>query len=471
MRGEPSTGHANHTLALAMQRKRTGAVQPPQTQYAKSGDVHIAYQVTGDGPHELVVVAGFVSHVELAWEFPPLARAINRLASFARVITFDKRGTGLSDPVADVPTLETRIDDLRAVMDEAGFTRATLLGASEGAPMSVLFATTHPERVVSLVLWGALARATAAEDYDLAPPADVFREAWMEMVAPAWGQGLSAEVFAPTMAEDPEALRWWAKMERSAASPAMAEKLSEMFMQVDVRDVLPSIRVPTLVLHRRGDRVVNIRAGRWVAERIPGARFVELPGIDHVLFSGDQDAVFDEIEEFVTGARPVVEADRVLATVLFTDIVGSTERAAEVGDRRWREVLERHHDVVRRELERHRGHEVKTTGDGFLATFDGPARGVRCACAIGDALATHGISVRAGLHTGEIEVIGEDVGGIGVHIAARVAALAGGGETLVSSTVKDLVVGSGIEFADRGAQELKGVPGEWRLFEVTSIRG
>ena len=440
----------------------------PATKYAKSGDVHVAYQAFGEGPHELVVVAGFVSHVELAWEFPPLARVLRRLGSFARVITFDKRGTGLSDPVDEVPTLETRIDDLRAVMDDAGFSRATLLGASEGAPMSVLFAATHPDRVVSLVLWGALARATEGPGYDLAPSADVFRQAWSEMIAPLWGQGMTAEVFAPATADDPDVLRWWARMERSAASPAMAAKLSEMFMQVDVRDVLPTIHVPTLVLHRRGDRVVNVRAGRWVAERIPGARFVELAGIDHVLFSNDQDAALDEIEEFVTGVRPVAEPDRVLATVLFTDIVGSTERAARVGDRTWREILEGHHDVVRRELDRYRGREVKTTGDGFLATFDGPARAVRCARAIGDALKAHDIAIRTGLHTGEIEILGEDVGGIAVHIAARVAALAGAGETLVSSTVKDLVVGSGICFEDRGPHALKGVPGEWRLYEVTS---
>jgi len=307
-----------------------------------------------------------------------------------------------------------------------------------------------------------------AEDYDLAPPADVFREASMEMLGPYWGKGYGIEIFAPTLAEDPASVKWWGRMERSAASPGMAAKLSEMFLDIDVRAILPSIRVPTLVMHRHGDPVVDVRAGRWLAERIPGARFLELPGRDHVPFSGDAVRVTEEVEEFLTGTRPAAEPDRVLATVMFTDIVGSTERAAELGDRAWRDVLERHHDVVRTELERHRGREVKTTGDGFLATFDGPARAIRCSRAMAEALRDHGVEIRVGLHTGEIEVIGEDVGGIAVHIAARVAALAGAGETLVSSTVKDLVAGSGISFSERGTHTLKGVPEEWRLYEVVS---
>jgi pimeloyl-ACP methyl ester carboxylesterase len=441
-------------------------VQPPETRYAKSGDVHIAYQVIGEGPRDLVIVAGFASHVELFWELPALARFVTRLASFARVIVFDKRGTGLSDPVSEVPTLETRVDDVRAVMDAAGSNSAAVFGSSEGAPMALLFAATHPERVTNLVLFGAMARSTEAEDYDLALPAEVYREASSELMGPYWGRGYGVEVFAPSLAEDPASVKWWGRMERSAASPGMAAKLSEMFLDIDVRSVLPTIRVPTLVLHRHGDRVVDVRAGRWLAEHVPGARFVELPGLDHVPFAGDPDRVADEVEEFLTGSRPAAEPDRVLATLMFTDIVDSTKRAADLGDRRWLELLERHHDLVRGELERHRGREVKTTGDGFLATFDGPARAIRCSGAIRDHLRDHGVEVRAGLHTGEIEVIGEDVGGIAVHIAARVAAMAAGGETLVSSTVKDLVAGSGIEFEDRGAHELKGVPGEWHLYSV-----
>jgi class 3 adenylate cyclase len=441
-------------------------VNAPETQYAKSGDVHIAYQVIGQGRRDLVIVAGFASHVELAWELPSLNHFASRLASFARVILFDKRGTGLSDPVSDVPTLETRIDDVRAVMDAAGSTSAAVFGSSEGAPMALLFAATHPERVTDLVLFGAMARSTEAEDYHLALPADAYREASREFMGPYWGRGYGVEIFAPSLAEDPDNAKWWGRMERSAASPGMAAKLSEMFLDIDVRSILPAIRVPTLVMHRHGDRVVDVRAGRWLADRIPGARFVELPGRDHVPFAGDPDRVADEIEEFLTGTRPMAEPDRVLATVMFTDIVDSTKRAAELGDRKWRELLQRHDDLVRGELERHRGRAVKTTGDGFLATFDGPARAIRCSCAIRDHLRDHGVEVRAGLHTGEIEVIGEDVGGIAVHIAARVAAMAGGGETLVSSTVKDLVVGSGIEFEDRGTHELKGVPGEWHLYSV-----
>ncbi len=440
----------------------------PETRYAKSGDVNIAYQVVGNGPRDLVLVGGYVTHVELAWENPRLSRFLNRLASFSRLILFDKRGTGLSDPVADVPTLETRMDDVRAVMDAVGSEKASLFGMSEGAPMSILFAASHPERTTSLVLWGGMARSTEAEDYPFAPPADALRQGSATFIAPHWGEGANIEVFAPSLAEDPESRKWWAKMERYAASPAMVMQLGEMFLNMDVRAVLPTIAVPTLVLHRRGDRVVNRRAGQWLAQHIPGARYVELPGPDHAFYAGDQDTLLDEVEEFLTGVRGAPEAERILATVLFTDIVGSTERASALGDRRWRDVLQGHNEVVRRELEHHRGQEVRTIGDGFLATFDGPARGIRCARAIGDGVRAFGIDVRAGLHTGECEVMGDDVGGIAVHIGARVAALAGPGEVLVSSTVKDLVAGSGIGFEDRGAHTLKGVPDEWHLYAVTS---
>lgn len=441
----------------------------PPTQYARAGDTSIAYQVVGDGPIDLVLVLGFATHLELQWEAPPLARLFDRLSSFSRLIVFDKRGSGLSDPVSEVPTLEQRIDDVRAVMDAAGSERAALLGISEGGPMSVLFAATHPERATALVLYGAMARTTEAPDYPWGSPADALLESAAEFIAPYWGREAkgTVELFAPSLAEDAEVVEFTARMERSAASPAMVQRIFEMFLDIDVRAILPTIHVPTLVLHRRGDRVVNWRAGRDLAERVPGARYVELDGIDHLPWAGDAEAVVGETEEFLTGARSAPEPDRVLATVMFTDIVGSTERAAAMGDRRWRELLSAHQAAVREELARHGGREVKTLGDGSLATFDGPARAIRCGRSIADSAPSLGVEVRVGLHCGEVELIGEDVGGIAVHIAARVGALAGGGEVLVSSTVKDLVAGSGVRFEDRGATHLKGVPDEWRLYAAS----
>jgi pimeloyl-ACP methyl ester carboxylesterase len=438
----------------------------PTTRYAKSGDASIAYQVVGDGPIDVVLVLGFATHLELQWEWPPFARFLERISSFSRLIVFDKRGTGLSDPVSVVPTLEQRIDDVRAVMDAAGSERATLFGISEGGPMSVLLAATHPERVSALVLHGAMGRTTEAPDYPWASPAEALRESAAEFIVPYWGRDTAGivELFAPSFADDPQAVAFSARIERSAASPAMIQKIFEMFLDTDVRAVLPVIQVPTLVLHRRGDRVVNRRAGRELAAQIPHARYVELTGIDHLPWAGDAEAVLGEIEEFLTGTRSVPEPDRVLATLMFTDIVGSTERAAELGDARWRELLSAHQDVVRRELTRFRGREVKTLGDGCLATFDGPARAIRCGHAIAQAAGSLGLAVRVGLHSGEVELMEEDVGGIAVHIAARVGALAAPGEVLVSSTVKDLVAGSGIAFVDRGTQQLKGISDEWRLF-------
>jgi pimeloyl-ACP methyl ester carboxylesterase len=438
----------------------------PPTQYAKSGDASIAYQVIGDGRIDLVLVLGFATHLELQWESPAFARFFERISSFSRLIIFDKRGTGLSDPVTEAPTLEQRIDDVRAVMDAAGSERAALFGISEGGPMSVLFAATHPDRVTALVLHGAMGRTTEAPDYPWASPAEALRESAAEFIAPYWGQEAEGmvELFAPSFADDPQAVEFTARMERSAASPAMVQQIFEMFLDIDVRAILPTIHIPTLVLHRRGDRVVNRRAGRELADQIPGARYVELPGIDHLPWAGDAEAVVGEIEEFLTGARSVPEPDRVLATVMFTDIVGSTERAAELGDARWRELLAAHQAAVRRELTRFRGREVKTLGDGCLATFDGPARAIRCGRAIGEAARSIDLAVRIGLHSGEVELMEEDVGGIAVHIAARVGALAAAGEVLVTSTVKDLVAGSGIRFMDRGAKHLKGVSDEWRLF-------
>lgn len=438
----------------------------PPTQYAKSDAGSIAYQVVGDGPIDLVVALGFATHLELQWEAPPFARFLERLSSFSRMILFDKRGTGLSDPVADVPTLEQRIDDVRAVMDAAGSERAALFGVSEGGPMSVLFAATHPERVTALVLYGAMGRTTEAPDYPWASPAEALRESAAEFIAPYWGldaQGTVA-LFSPSLADDPQAVEFAARMERSAASPAMVQQMFEMFLDIDVRAILPTIHVPTLVLHRHGDRVVNWRAGAELAAQIPHARYVELAGIDHIPWAGDAEAVLGEVEEFLTGARSQPEPERVLATVMFTDIVGSTERAAELGDARWRELLSAHQAAVRLELVRFRGREVKLLGDGCLATFDGPARAIRCGQAITQAAASSGLEVRIGLHSGEVELMDKDVGGIAVHIAARVGALAAGGEVLVSSTVKDLVAGSGIHFVDRGAKQLKGISDEWRVF-------
>jgi pimeloyl-ACP methyl ester carboxylesterase len=438
----------------------------PKTHYAKSGDTSIAYQVVGDGPIDLVLVLGFATHLELQWEAPPFARFCERLSSFSRLIIFDKRGTGLSDPVTEVPTLELRIDDVRAVMDAAESERAALFGISEGGPMSILFAASHPERVTALVLHGAMGRTTEAPDYPWASPADALRESAEEFIAPFWGQDATGmlELFAPSLADNPDARELLERTERTAASPAMVQQIFEMFLDIDVRSTLPTIHVPTLVLHRRGDRVVYRRAGEELAAQIPDARYVELPGIDHLPWAGDSEAVLGEVEEFLTGARSVAEPDRVLATVMFTDIVGSTERAGELGDARWRELLTAHQEAVRRELTRFRGREVKTLGDGSLATFDGPARAIQCGQAITETARSSDLDVRIGLHSGEVEVMDGDVGGIAVHIAARVGALAGAGEVLVTSTVKDLVAGSGIEFADRGAKQLKGIPDEWRLF-------
>jgi class 3 adenylate cyclase len=438
----------------------------PETRYARSGDVHIAYQVFGEGELDLVLVNGFVTHVELVWEHEPAARFLEGLASFARVINFDRRGSGLSDPVAEAPTLEQRMDDVRAVMDAAGSERAALLGISEGVPMSILFAATYPDRVRALVCSGGMARSTADRDYPFAMPAEALLESGFELVLPHWGQGSVIEVAAPTQADDPESRAFFARLERASASPGMLGSLAQMFLDIDVRDVVPSVHVPTLVLHRRHDRLVNVRHGRWLAEHLPNARLVELPGDDHNPWYQDPETTLGEVQEFLTGTRYQPEVERTLATVVFTDIVDSTRTAAELGDHRWREVLERHQRGVMAALERFGGREIKSTGDGFLATFDGPARAIRCTRTILDSSEQLGIRVRAGAHTGECEVMGDDIGGIAVHIAARVSALAAPGEVLVSRTVKDLVAGSGLEFSDRGAHDLKGVPDTWELYSA-----
>jgi class 3 adenylate cyclase len=437
----------------------------PETRYARSGDVNIAYQVSGDGPFDLVLVHGFISHLDLDWDQPGMAHFFRRLGSFARLIRFDKRGTGLSDRPGGLPDLETRMDDVRAVMDAVGSEQAALFGYSEGGPMSCLFAATYPERISSLVVYGTYAkRQDPDDDYPWAATREE-RRAYSAEIEREWGVDADLGSMAPNA--DAALRAWWARRSRAAASPGAARDLVLMNSEIDVRALLPTIRVPTLVLHRAGDRDSRVEEGRYIADHIPGARFVELTGEDHLVLVRP-DEIVDEVEEFLTGARPVPETERVLATVLFTDIVASTERATELGDRRWRELLESHHAVVRRELERFRGREVDTAGDGFLATFDGPARAIRCARAIGAALREIGVELRAGLHTGECELMGDKVAGVAVHTGARVAAQAAPGEILVSSTVKDLVAGSGIEFDDRGTHELKGVPGEWRLYAVSS---
>ena len=423
----------------------------------------------GEGPLDLVYVSGWVSHIEVMWEEPSLARFLRRLASFSRLILFDKRGTGLSDrvPSNELPTLEQRMDDLRAVLDAVRSERTALFGHSEGGTMSILFAASHPERTTALVTFGIFAKRVWSPDYPWAPTPEE-RQRWFENLERDWGGAVDIATLAPSMAGDRRFEEWFASYLRMGASPGAAVALGRMNTPIDVRSVLPAIRVPTLVLHRTGDLDVKIDEARYIAERIPGAKLVELPGADHLPWVGDQDGVLVEIEAFLTGERPAPEPDRVLATVLFTDIVGSTQRASKMGDARWRELRERHDAAIRHELGRHRGRELNTTGDGFVATFDGPARAIRGALAIRDAVRSLGLEIRAGLHTGEVHITGESIGGIALHIGARVAAAAGPGEILASSTVKDLVAGSGIEFEERGVRSLKGVPGEWGLFAVAS---
>ena len=433
-------------------------MQQPVTRYAKSGDVHIAYQTFGEGPVNLVLAPPWVSNIENYWDEPDFARWLERLGSYARVVMFDKRGTGMSDRVAALPGLDERMDDLRAAMDAAGMKRAAVMGISEGGSLAALFAATYPDRCDALVLYGSFARFAKTQEA-LAQ--------FLGYIDQAWGTGGSLPLYAPSCGSDPAFQRWWGRFERLGASPAAATELMRMNSQIDISNIVPTVRVPTLVIHRTEDVTVNVEAGRFLAEHIPGARYLELPGKDHIPFVGDNAGeIADAIQEFLTGSRGSVEIDRVLATVLFTDIVGSTEKAAALGDSRWRKLLDDHHVTIRRNLTRFRGREVKTTGDGIFATFDGPARGVRCACAIAEEIRPLGIDVRAGLHTGECEMMGDDVGGIAVHIGARVASLAGAGEVLVSRTVKDLVAGSGLRFADRGSRTLKGVPGDWQIYAV-----
>jgi pimeloyl-ACP methyl ester carboxylesterase len=439
----------------------------PETRYVASGDLHIAYQVFGAGSVDLVFVAEFWNSIEVMWEQSEFRRFLDRLGSFARVICFDQRGTGSSDPVSlsQLPTLEQWADDVLAIMEAVGSTKAALLGSGGGGAMSMLFAATHPDLTHALILLNSTARFTQAPDYPIGASPE-FEERIVRELRFGWGRGVLLETVGPTVAGDPEFRAWWARYQRIGSSPGTIIAMRRMLQQLDVRHVLPSIRVPTLILHRRDNRLVDVAHGRYLAAHIPGARIAEMEGDDYFPFVGDSDAIVDEVEEFLTGFRRTFGHDRMLATIMVTDIVGSTEKAVALGDHEWRRLLERHHAVVRHELERFRGREVDTAGDGFLATFDGPARAVRCACAIRDAVRPLGLEVRAGLHTGEVELQGDQIRGIAVHIGSRVAGEAGPGEVVVSSTVKDLVAGSGIDFGDRGMHALKGVPDERRLFSV-----
>ncbi|MCH9053521.1 MAG: adenylate/guanylate cyclase domain-containing protein [Proteobacteria bacterium] len=433
----------------------------PATHYAKSGDVCVAYQIFGGGPIDLVFVPGWISHLDLWWDSPVTAGWLERFGRFARVIMFDKRGTGLSDRDCGLPGVDQRMDDIRAVMDAAGSNRAAILGISEGGSLAALFAASHPDRCQALVLHGAFAKFTS-----WFPTQDEL-DAFFDYVREKWGSGDNMALFSQSRKEDQAYRMWWGRRERAAASPSTAIALMKMNSEIDISGILPAVRVPTLVIHRSNDTVVDIDGGRQLATLIPHAQFLESPGKDHTPWTGDDvDALAERIEEFLTGSKPAERSDRVLTTVLFTDIVESTARAEALGDRRWRDLLEAHNKVVRAELERFRGSEVRFTGDGFLTTFDGPARAIRCGLAIAEGVRPLGIDVRIGLHTGEVNFSGGDVHGIAVHIAARVAALSGAGETLVSRTVKDLVAGSGISFKDFGIHALKGIPEEWQLFRA-----
>ncbi len=461
--GEPA-------LPAARPVVRAGSTAPP-TRYARNGEISLAYQVLGDGATTLLLVTGWVLPMEAIWEDPAYVRFVERLARSFRVVLWDKRGTGLSDRVAvdRLPTLEERMDDIGAVLDAAGAERAAIAGMSEGAVLAALFGAAHPERASALVLYGGWGCTVGDEGYRTMPDRAEF-EGFAAGVQGSWDDmGPFLALWAPTHKHDPAVRDWWTRALHRGASPASAVAWLRMLADFDIRAVVGAIHAPTLVLHRAGDRLIAVENGRWLADRIPGAEYVELAGDDHLWWLGDQDALLDEVERFLVGAAPVREPDRVLATVLFTDIVDSTRRAAELGDRRWRDVVARHEAIVRDRLARFRGHEVKTLGDGFLSRFDGPARAIQCAAAIRDAVLPLGLELRAGLHTGEVELVGDDVHGIAVAIAARVAATAGPGEVLVSRTVRDLVAGSGIEFEDRGTHDLTGVGEDWHLYALAPI--
>ena len=437
----------------------------PRTHYARTGDVNIAYQVVGEGPRDLVFVPGWISNVEVFWEEPVVVRFFERLASFARLILFDKRGTGLSDRLTDMPSLEVRMDDVRAVMDAVGSAQAAVFGYSEGGQMCALFAASHRDRTSALIMHGSYARMLAAPDYPWGRSPERVEQRIEEYLRD-WAPASDLDLRAPTLATDPRIREWWTRFLRHGASPAAAVGLLRMSEHIDIRHVLPWIRVPTLVMHPVGDQTIDVRAGRALAGAIPGATYVELPGQDHLPFGDDADIVLDEVEAFLTGVRRGPEPDRVLATVMFTDVVDATRKAIELGDHRWRDLLSAFHAVARDQVSRFRGREIDIAGDGLLAAFDGPARAVRAATAVAADVRRLGLEVRAGVHTGECELMGAKLGGIAVHIGARIAALAKAGEVLVSSTVRDLVAGSGLKFTDRGVHTLKGVPDDWHIFAV-----
>lgn len=439
----------------------------PTTRYVKSDDVHVAYQVLGEGPLDLLFVPGFVSHIEAAWQNPDGSAFLRRLSSFCRLILFDKRGTGMSDRGSEIFTLEQRMHDVQAILDEVGSERAALFGVSEGGPMSLLYAATYPARTSALILYGSYAKRSWASDYAFGWKDEQW-DRFLENIERNWGtpQGVSIATWAPSLADKPNAAERLATYFRSAASPGAAAAIMKMNREIDVRHILPAIRTPTMVLHRIGDRVSEIGHARYLTEHIPGAKLVELPGQDHTFWIGGGGDILEHIEQFLTGKQATHQPERVLATVLFADIVSSTDRAAKLGDKPWRELLQEFYLKVRDVLQQFRGQQISTSGDGFLAAFDGPARAIRCAGAVCEAVRTLGLQVRCGLHTGECERVGDDLAGIAVHIGSRVAGLAGPGEVLVSQTVRDLVAGSGLVFEARGAHVLKGVPGEWRLFRA-----
>jgi class 3 adenylate cyclase len=437
-------------------------MEPGITRYAKSGDVNIAYQLFGDGPRNIVYAPGFVSHVEHVWEYPQARHFHSRLGALGRVVMFDKRGTGMSDRAAAMPTMDERMDDIRAVMDAVGFDRAVLIGISEGGAMCQLFAATHPERVESLVLIG-----TYGSYREWVMTGAAF-EAFLTHIDQGWGTGRSAETFAPSLANDPAFVSWWAKFERLGASPGAVKALMRMNADIDVRAIMPSIKVPTLVWHRTGDRRVNVEAARYMARIIPNAKLVERPGDDHITIAGNVDQLLDDVEEFVTGQRPAVPIERVLATVMFSDIVDSTKQAAALGDKTWAVKRSAHDQAVRQAIERHRGKVIKGLGDGFLATFDGPARAVQAGIGATMGARELGVPIRVGLHTGEITLEGDDIAGLAVATAARVASVAGSSEVVVSSTVRDLVAGSGLRFTDHGSHRLKGLDEPLRLYQAVS---
>ncbi len=441
----------------------------PETRYARLGDLHLAYQVIGEGPPDILLLDQWFGHVDAQWDVAPVAELRERLATFGRLIMFDKRGTGLSDPIptSSLPTLEEFMGDIPAVMDTVGSERAAMIANIGGGILAMPFAAAHPERVSSLILIDCFARFLEAPDFPIGAPYEALAPA-LDLAEGDTGRGVMVDLFAPSVANDERLRRAWARYERSAATPGSTKAIVRLIYESDVRDILPAIRVPTLVVHRAEANGFGVEHGRYLATHIPGAKYVELPGRDNLIWAGDQDGVVAEIQDFVTGIRPAPDPRRVLATVMFTDIVGSTQLAAELGDGRWQGLLADHNRLVRRQIERFGGHEVRVVGDGFLATFDGPARAVRCALAIRDGVRDLGLEIRAGLHVGEIELLPDDIAGLAVHIGARVSALAGPGEVLTSSTIKDLVVGSGLKFDDRGSHQLKGVPGEWRLSAAQS---